>query len=608
MATVKITFYPEGKTALVEAGTRLTAAAAQAGALVDAPCGDRGTCGKCRVQVADGLGPLTPAEEKLLTAEEIADGWRLACQATAVADTLVRVPFGTLQTVLSGVQEASRLRPNVRKVFVQLPEPSVADQRADVTRLREALARAAEHPVITLAAARDLGRVLRAADFAVTAVLAGDRCIAVEAGDTRGALYGAAFDIGTTTVVGALMDLASGREVAVASALNGQAGYGADVISRINFAMADPQNLARLQQSVIATINGVLDELLSRSGVARENVYELVAVGNTTMSHLLLGIDPGSLALAPYVPVNSDPQTMSAAELGIEIHPSGQVYVLPNIACFVGSDTVGVIMATKQHRRDRARLAIDIGTNGEIVLGSRARVVACSTAAGPAFEGAEITFGMRATDGAIEKVWIEDDVHVRTIGGARARGICGSGLIDAVAEMLRVGLLDETGRLVSPADARRALPESLCRRLVETDRGYAFVLAGAGKLRVYLTQQDVRKLQLAKGAISAGIRILMKELDLQFADVEEVLLAGAFGSYVDPASARAIGLVPPFPLSRLVSVGNAASVGARLALLSLDARREAEEIASWVEHIELSSRPDFQDEFISALYFPSSST
>ena len=607
MASVKVTFYPEGKTALVAPGTRLTDAAKQAGALVDAPCGDRGVCGKCRVQAPEGLGPLTVAEQKTLTADDLAEGWRLACQATVVGEALVRVPFGSLQTVLSGVREAGRLQPGVRKVYVQLPQPSVADQRPDTARLRAALAAVAPNLTLRLEAARDLGRVLRAADFAVTAVLAGDECLAIEPGDTRASLYGAAFDIGTTTVVGALMDLNTGREVAVASSLNGQAGYGADVISRITFAMAEPEHVAELQRSVVGTINAVLAEALDRAGVAREQVYELVAVGNTTMSHLLLGVNPASLALAPYVPVLSEAQTPQAAALGVAINPCGRAYVLPNIACFVGSDTVGVVMATNLHEDERVRLAIDIGTNGEIVLGSRGRLLACSTAAGPAFEGAEITFGMRATDGAIEKVWIEDDVQVQTIGGARARGICGSGLIDAVAEMVRVGLLDETGRLISPEEAARTLPMALCKRLVQTEQGAAFVLAGAGRLRVYLTQRDVRKLQLAKGAICAGIKILMKELGVDYADIAEVLLAGAFGSYINPVSARAIGLVPPFSLSRLVSVGNAASVGARMALLSVDERRDAEEVAARVEHIELSSRPDFQDEFATAMYFPTAS-
>ncbi|MHB1006744.1 MAG: ASKHA domain-containing protein [Chloroflexota bacterium] len=617
MTKATVTFFPEGKSIQVETGTLLTVAAKEAGAFIDAPCGDRGVCGKCRVQVAPsrlnlqgdgvlaGLDELTAAERKALTAEEIAEGWRLACQATVLADATVRVPFGTLQTVLSGIQASGKLLPNARKVHVRLSEPTVADQRADVQRLREALARDGRGPTVRLEAARDLGQALRPADFAVTAVLVGDECIAVEPGDTSDEVYGVAVDIGTTSIVGALMDLTSGEAVAVASSLNGQASFGADVISRINFAAAGPEGLAQLQASVVGTINAILAELISRSGVPRERIYELVAVGNTTMSHLFLGINPSSLALAPYVAVNSDAYATRASELGIEIHPRGQVYMLPNIACFVGSDTVGVVLATRQHDDPRVRLAIDIGTNGEIVLGSAERLVACSTAAGPAFEGAEITFGMRATDGAIEKLWIEDDVVVRTINNGRPRGLCGSGLIDAVAEMLRVGLIDETGRLVAPEDAAQVLPEALCKRLVQTERGYAFVLAGAGRQRVYLTQQDVRKLQLAKGAISAGIQILMKELGLSgHAEIAEVLLAGAFGSYVSPASARAIGLVPPFPLSRLISVGNAASVGARMALLSMDARKEAEAIARRVEHIELSSRADFQDEFVTAMYFP----
>ncbi|MHB1133893.1 MAG: ASKHA domain-containing protein [Chloroflexota bacterium] len=597
----KVRFLPDGQTAEVPAGTRLSVAARAAGAFIDAPCGDRGACGKCRVQVEGLLGEPNAAERKSLSADDLAEGWRLACQAEVMGDVSVRVPFGALQTVLTGIQQAGRLQPAVRKVFARLSEPSVEDQRADVARLRDALGAGVR---VSLGAARDLGRVLRAADWAVTAVVVDDECVAVEPGDTRDELYGLAFDIGTTTVVGALLDLNSGAEVGIASALNGQAAHGADVISRITHAMGGDENVTELQRAVVGTINHVAAEAIRQAGVPPERVYELTAVGNTTMSHLLLGIDPSALALAPFVAVNDEPRAPAAPTLGVHINKRAPVYVLPNIAGFVGSDTVGVIMATRLHDDERVRLAIDIGTNGEMVLGSRARLLACSTAAGPAFEGAEITFGMRATDGAIDKVWLDDDVGVRTISGARPRGLCGSGLIDAVAEMLRVGLLDESGRLLSREEAETTLPRALSERLVETDHGRAFVLAGKGKLQVYLTQRDVRKLQLAKGAISAGIAILMKELGIGYEDIAEVLLAGAFGNYVAPASSRAIGLVPPFPLSKLISVGNAASVGARLALLSREARQEANVIARRVEHVELSCRADFQDIFVTAMYFP----
>jgi uncharacterized 2Fe-2S/4Fe-4S cluster protein (DUF4445 family) len=604
MAEVKVTFLPEARSTFVAPGTTVTAAAAQAGAFVDAPCGGRGVCGKCRVQVEDGLSPVTAAERKALTEADLADGWRLACQATVQTDTVVQVPVGNLQIATAGIEGELRLRPNVRKVYVQVEEPSLETQHTDLARLRQALGEEAQGITFDIGVARDLGHVLRQADSRVTAVMVGQRCIAVEAGDTSAANYGVAFDIGTTTVVGTLLDLNDGASVAVASALNGQAGNGADVVSRINHAMAEPKQLAELQRSVLHTINIVLAELVRKSGVRSDNIYELVAVGNTTMNHLLLGINPGSLALAPYVPVLSEATTLVAAELAVAINRRGFVYFLPNIGSFVGSDTVGVILAARLHESEELQLAIDIGTNGEIVVGSRERLLACSTAAGPAFEGAEITFGMRATDGAIERVWIDDDVRVRTIAGARPRGLCGSGLIDAVAEMRRVGVLDETGRMLSPEQARAILPAALTERLIQTERGYAFVLAGSGPRAVYMTQQDVRKLQLAKGAISAGISILLKELGIGYAGVARVLLAGAFGSYISPASARTIGLVPLFSLSRLASIGNAASVGAKAALLSVDARREAEEIAVQVEHVELSSRPDFQEEFMAAMYFP----
>ena len=586
-------------------GTTVARAARAAEVVIDAPCGNRGVCGKCRVLAREGLAEPTEAEERLLLPRELADGWRLACQAVIEADTTIRLRSEALKMALITSELRLELRPNVQKRSIHVPLSSLQEPIADLDRLRAGLGSQDARPKMPLAALRQLPVALRAGGNAVTVVTAGGTCLAVEPGDTTGECYGIAFDIGTTTVVGALVDLRNGAQIGIASTLNAQASFGADVISRIGYAMTEPDGLRVLQERVVGVLNELTQSALGQAGVKRERVYEATVVGNTCMHHLFLGLDPHSLAVIPYNPVVVDPLTVPAAEVGLKLAPSALVHVLPNIGGFVGADIVAGLLATGVHRRDKDCLFIDIGTNGEIVLGSKQRLVCCSTAAGPAFEGAQITFGMRAAEGAIERVRLEPEgVRIKVIGHARPRGICGSGLIDVVAELLRVGLLDETGRLLKPEPARQVVGEKLAERLFEGPDGLAFLLAG-GPQPVYVTQRDIRKLQLAKGAISAGIAILGRHLGIDpERDVAEIILAGAFGSYVDPASTRAIGLVPALPLDRLLAAGNTAGMGSKMALVSTDARAEAARIARMVEYIELSNEPDFQDRFADAMYFP----
>ncbi|MCL5076233.1 MAG: ASKHA domain-containing protein [Chloroflexi bacterium] len=604
MKEAKVIFRPEDRAVAVPTRTNLVVAASLAGINIYAPCGDRGVCGKCKVQAWGQLTALTQAERGWLAPAEIEEGWRLACQAVVEGDVVVQLPIGRLQYARIAITETVGLAPNVRKIFLELPQPSLDDQRSDLSRLKEGLGM--EETTVHLSVLRNLPRVLQESGYKVTAVLVGEELIAVEKGDTTALNFGLAFDIGTTTVVGMLLDLHSGRQLAVSPALNAQANYGADVVSRIALVMNEPSGLNKLQHEVSKTINGIIGELLQQTGVRRENIYEATIVGNTCMHHLLLGIKPISLAVAPYAPVVTDPLAVKAKELGIDIHPRASVFALPNIAGFVGSDTVGVILATGLHRSEEIKLAIDIGTNGEIVLGNKDRLLACSTAAGPAFEGAHIMNGMRGTEGAIERVWIDDDVKVQVIGRRKPRGICGSGLIDAVAEMYRAGVIDQSGRLINGEEAADRLPKSLSSRLITTTQGPGFVLYSDRHSAVVITQRDIRELQLAKGAIRAGIEILKKELGIEDDQITEVLLAGAFGSYVHPPNVVAIGLIPPLPEERLVSVGNAASVGSRMALLSMAARDIAKDIARRVQYIELSARPDFQEKFVAALSLPSS--
>ncbi len=423
----------------------------------------------------------------------------------------------------------------------------------------------------------------------------------MEPGDTTERAFGASFDIGTTTCVCTLVDLRTGAVAAVASAINRQAPFGADVIARMARAMQDPGDIGELQAAAVATVNDLLARVQHEAAVAADEVYEVVMAGNATMLHLLCGVNPESVALAPYVASFVEPQELRADQIGFAMHPLGRVSLFPSIGAYVGADIVADIVATGLVRDPEVRLLVDVGTNGEIACGSAERSVATAAPAGPAFEGGEILCGMRATEGAIEGVSLAGGtVELQVIGGdAAPRGICGSGLIDVVAQLRIAGLLDDGGRMSSREEAE-AIGHPLAERLVMREDVKAFVLQDD----VMLTQTDVRALQFAKGAISTGIETAMRALGLRAADLDEVLLAGSFGSYINPASARVIGLVPPVPAGRIKAVGNTASEGAKMALMSFREREVAFEIPTIVEYIELSGEEDFNDRFIGNLGFP----
>ena len=442
-----------------------------------------------------------------------------------------------------------------------------------------------------------LPTALRQAEFRITAVLGGDRLIAVEAGDTRDESFGVAFDLGTTTVVATLMNLRTGMAEAVRSTLNGQAPFGADVISRISHGMQGDAEREELRAAILGTMNQLLAELYEMAAVPRERVYETVVVGNATMLHLLLGIDATAISMMPFAAAFREPLYLPSREVGLDIHPGGFVQTLPVIGGYVGADIVAGVVATGLAREDKLRVFVDVGTNGEIVLGSSKRVLCTAAPAGPAFEGSQIRCGMRATDGAIEGVTLGDRVELQVIGGDVApRGICGSGLVDAVAQLRVVGLLDPSGRMRSREEA----PEHpLSDRLITVDGVRAFLLADG----VYLSQKDVRELQFGKGSIATGIKVLMDVLGVTTVDLDEVLLGGSFGSYLNPESTRIIGLVPPVEVDRILSVGNTAGEGAKMCLLSFRERQVAFELPDKIEYVELSGRSDFNDSFVSVLQF-----
>ncbi len=607
---VRIIFRPAGRLVRVPRATTLAAAAAQAGVPVEQVCGGKGTCGKCKVRLLSGrLSDVSTQERQHLSADELAAGYRLACQAEVLEDCAVDVGWAAgasgVSILVDGLLQPVALDPVVQKEMLSVPAATLEAPHADVAALRRAAGGGAG-AALTIEALRALPGALRAGGGLVTAARAGAQLLAVEPGDTRQALYGLACDIGTTTVVGYLLDLATGRRLAVASALNPQTRFGDDVISRIEVAGRDDAGLEALRQAIVAAVDELLAQATTTAGVAREQVYAVVVVGNTAMHHLFLGLSPAALGRAPYAPVVTEPLELSARDAGLHAHPAARLFMLPNIAGFVGADTVGVLLATRVLERDEVCLAIDIGTNGEMALGSRARTLACSTAAGPAFEGAQLSHGMRAADGAIDHVeLVAGELVLHAIGRGKLRGVCGSGAVDAIAALRRLGIVDATGRLLGADEVAVGAGREFAGRLVQHAQGGAFVLAPSGQTAIggpiLLTQRDIRQIQLAKGAIRAGIEILVRELGVAPEQVAEVCLAGAFGNYIRPESALAIGLMPRFAHATLTAVGNAAGAGAQMALLSRRAWQDAATIAAEVEYLELSLRQDFQQVFMDAM-------
>ncbi len=607
MTLCRVTFRPADKSASAEAGTTILEAAAACDLALHSPCGGQGQCGKCAVQVTSGVDEVKPAETNILGREELADGWRLACQARLVGAAEVIVPDSSLlvehRVAVEGMTREVVVEPNVRKVPLRLPPPTTDDARVDLKRVMDALGRGVQPPD-RLHVLQRLPGNLRDSNYQVTAVIAGGALAGVEAGDTSTDAYGAAIDIGTTTVVLYLCHLPTGEVAAIASELNPQSRYGEDVISRLQVAVSEPQGLAHLSAAAVQVVNELVGRAAQEAGVRTSSIYELAVVGNTCMTHLFLGVNPTGLGAVPFVPAFRGPQTLPAAALGIDLSPAATVFVAPSIGSFVGADTVGVVLATELDRADGLVVAVDIGTNGEIVVARNGELRACSTAAGPAFEGARISCGMRAAAGAIDQVRINEDVAYHVLGEVPPQGLCGSGLVDAVAELVRIGVVTETGRLRRPEEVPR-LSEKVRRRLIENQDGMQFLLASseesAGQRAIALTARDIRQTQLAKGALSAGIALMLEEVGAVPGDIEALLLAGAFGNYISRESAVAIGLIPALDGDRIHSVGNAAGVGARLALLSVAERRRAEGIARRVEHVELSQRESFHDHFADAM-------
>jgi len=604
---VSVRVFPPDRELKLKTGDNLRTALIEAGIPLDSPCGGQGTCLKCRVQLSGVSQKYTDVEQEKLSQEERDGGWHLACQVTVEEPGEVRLPeieISRAKASFGLLGEEIALQPDVQSIHFELSRPSLKDQRADWSRLAEYLEQSAVGPVSTeLSLLRELPACLRGWNFNGEAVLVGDEVVALDPPGSTEDVLGVAIDIGTTTLAAGLVDLDTGRIIALDAELNPQIAFGADVVSRIMYAQDAPEKREKLQKELVKGLNQLLLRLCRSARRKKERIFEATVVGNTTMLHTLLGLEARNIALAPYVGGLNQAYDLPAIELGLQIHPRGKVHILPSIASFVGADTVAVILAARLHQTRAPRLAIDIGTNGEVMLATRKGVLTASTAAGPAFEGGRIKYGMRAVKGAISSFQAAPVMGYSVIGGVAPRGICGSGLIDLVAELYRTGVLDQKGRILKPAEISSRWADELAPRVSVRKETREFVIFKDEKTEVTLTQQDVRELQLAKGAIRAGVELLMKEAGIGADDIQEVLLAGVFGNYINREKAVTLGLIPPFPLEKIHFIGNGAMDGALKALLNMEDRHQAEKIAAEVRHIELSGRPDFEETFLRCLSF-----
>ncbi|MEK8035301.1 MAG: ASKHA domain-containing protein [candidate division NC10 bacterium] len=615
MTTVALTLLPERRTLQVAHGAIILASAQAAGVDITATCGGRGRCTSCRVKFVSGaVPPPTVMDELQLGDALVREGYRLSCQCRVVepVDVLVAPPLDERSFQILGArvppEELARIEidSGIRKEVVTIDLPKEEHrQTSDLEALLALVGRTTED--VSPEVLKTLPHALRDHHGEITVTTFGSRLLAVEPGDTSLLKFGLAVDIGTTSVVTTLMELESGEQLAAVSSLNPQAVFGADLMSRIAFAQFNPGNLRKLQTRIIGLLNQHIEQIVRDSGVLAKWIYKVVIVGNTCMHHILLGIDPSHVGLAPYAPVMRHPLVLPARELFLKVNPEARVCLLPIVAGFVGADAVGVALATRIAETPDLRIAVDIGTNGEVLLGSRDRLWACSAPAGPALEGAQLRHGMRGALGAIDRVWLEDgDLRVHTIGDAPAQGICGSGVIDAIAVLLDTGAVDWMGLIA--VEERDRLPAPLRERVGVRGEERVVILVRPGEgdapREILLTQDDIRQVQLCKGAIASGTAMLQRIAGVAPEQVSELMLAGGFGNYLSVRSALRIGLIPPLPASRIRYVGNAAALGAQLALMSEAERARAGRIARRIEHVSLAAHPDFQDVFVDSMNFP----
>jgi len=601
--TYTIDFEPIGRRVEITPGESLLEAAQSAGVDLVSICGGKGSCDGCRVRVMSGkLSSPTPEEKSCFTPIELEEGYRLACQAKPLTDVKVDVPPESLTTTQRLQVEGQGVRVEGKSIIspiaLVLESASLTDLRSDTARLRDAL-QIKGYPSASFSQGvlSNLSDFLREQNWRVRAALRGDRVVALL--PERAQILGLAVDVGTTKVAAYLLDLESGDVLAVRGAMNPQISYGEDVISRIDYCNKNKGGRETLQGKVVATLNGMIAEMCGEADVSSQQIVEAVIGGNTAMHHLLAGLPVRQLAMAPYVPAVGEALDLPAGEIELDISPGAFIHLPPNIAGFIGADHVSMVLSTDVWQTENTVIALDIGTNTEITLAVGGRMLCCSCASGPAFEGAHIRDGMRAAPGAIERVQIKDgQPNIYTIGEKPPVGICGSGILDAVAELLKDGIIGHRGAFQEGAsnvrEGRSAKHKEFLLVPAE-DTGY-------GK-DIVVTRSDINEIQLAKGAIRAGLEILLEEGGIAAGDIDEFIIAGAFGTYLDVGSAITIGMFPELPRERFRQVGNAAGTGAQQMLISAERRRVADEIPERVEYIELTTHAGFEKVFIKAMFF-----
>ncbi|MEM2085919.1 MAG: ASKHA domain-containing protein [Archaeoglobaceae archaeon] len=587
---MKVTFEPVGRTVESKEGILLEIAR-DSNIGIRSDCGGRGVCGKCKVVLIKGkVGELTESERKILKSEEIQQNYRLACQTKVLSDSIIFIPkesrLEKRKVEESTIEPEIELETAVRKIPISLEQPNLKDVRSDLDRLRGKLG----DIEVSLNLLKKLPELLRLNKWEINAVLWKNRLISVESRESDN-LFGLAIDIGSSKLVCHLVDLKSGKTVARAYAENPQVAFGEDIVSRISYAKNE-ENLVRLQKLVVEALNKLIEELCEMVKVSPESIYEAVVVGNSVMHHIFFGITPKFIGTAPFTPAVTEGISYPSREIGLNINPEGMVTSLPLIAGFIGADATANLLLTKIYNSEEISMVIDIGTNTEILLGNRERILACSTPSGPAFEGAHITFGMKAVSGAIEEVEIKgEEVFYKTIDNQKPKGICGSGMIDLVAELFKNGFINRNGKFSKDSIRiiRDGVPKFIIARAEETEFGKD----------ITVNEKDINEFLLAKAAIKAGWTILADRFGINPEKIDRIYLAGSFGKHVDLENARIIGLLPKN--GEVIFAGDSAVSGAKIALKSVKQRDEIKRVAKKVEYVELSTERDFQRVYLRAI-------
>ncbi|WAC04007.1 MAG: ASKHA domain-containing protein [Methanoregula sp.] len=608
-----VTFLPGYRKIEVPRGTTILDAAQRSGMNINVVCGGQGKCGKCVVYVQSGRIEFDPQKNsKFFTSEELIEGACLACQATVQGDIQVIVPDSTLiqeqKILIEGQETGIELYPSVRKYYVRLQPPTLSDPSPDLSRLLWGIQKSggpiAEKIYAPLEVLREIPYVLRHSDWKVTCTIAlvpgGYRLVDLQENDTSKRLYGAAVDLGSTTVVVYIWDLVTGKMNAVASNYNKQISCGEDILARVNFAKKN--GLTKLQSLAADSINTALTTAANSAGIDREDIYEVVVAGNTVMTHILLGIDPAYMIAEPYVPVVRRALSVASDRIGIACNRNGGLFAFPAVSDFIGGDIIADILACGMAEKEDISLLIDIGTNFEVVLGNREWMFSCAGAAGPALEGGEVLFGMRANPGAIDMIVIDPatlDPIYSTINGIKPRGLTGSGLIDLLAELLSTCVIDRNGRINTSFNNLRIregvhFPEFVVVRAEETDIGKDIVL----------NENDIKNLIMSKASVHAACVTLMKEAGISRQDINTIYFAGAFGNYLNKKNATTIGLIPEIPITQIKNIGNGAVTGANIALINRRKRKTLDDIATRIAYIELNAEPAFMDEYTSSAFLP----